>query len=53
MKADEILIAKTAPGITAEPSWRRLCVKADGRFELEKAWWSEKPGKTVKRAPEG
>jgi hypothetical protein len=44
MKPDEILIAKTASGITAEPSWWRFCVKADGRFKYEEACWSEKPG---------
>jgi hypothetical protein len=44
MKPDEILIVKTAPGFTSEPSWWRFCVKTDGSFEYEKSWWSEKSG---------
>jgi hypothetical protein len=44
MKPDEILIVKTAPGFTPEPSWWRFCVKTDGSFEYEKSWWSEKSG---------
>jgi hypothetical protein len=46
MKLDEILIVKTAPGFTAEPSWWRFCVKADGSFEYEKSSWSEKSGES-------
>jgi len=44
MKPDEILIAKTAPGFTPEPSWWRFSVKTDGSFEYQKSWWSEKSG---------
>lgn len=47
MKPDEILIAKTAPPITYEPSWWRFCVKADGRFEYQKMSWREKTGEST------
>ena len=47
MKPDEILIAKTAPAITYEPSWWRFCVKADGRFEYRKMSWREKTGEST------
>ncbi len=47
MKADEILIAKTAPGFTAEPSWWRFCVKADGSFEYAKMSWRETTGEST------
>ena len=47
MKADEILIAKTAPGFTPEPSWWRFSVKADGRFEYAKMSWGEKNGEST------
>ena len=47
MKADEILIAKTAPAITYEPTWWRFCVKADGRFEYRKMSWREKTGEST------
>jgi hypothetical protein len=47
MKTDEILIAKTAPPITYEPTWWRFCVKADGRFEYQKMSWREKTGEST------
>ena len=47
MKADEILIAKTAPAITYEPAWWRFCVKADGHFEYKKMSWREKTGEST------
>jgi hypothetical protein len=47
MKADEILIAKTAPAFTYEPTWWRFCVKADGRFEYQKMSWREKTGEST------
>lgn len=47
MKPDEMLIAKTAPGFTAELQWWRFCVKTDGRFEYEKSRWSEKDGENT------
>ena len=50
MKPDEILIAKTSPGLTEEPKWWRFCVKNDGRFEYEKSWWSEKAGENTDTA---
>ena len=47
MKPDDILIAKTAPAITFEPSWWRFCVKANGRFEYRKMSWREKTGEST------
>jgi hypothetical protein len=47
MKADEILIAKTAPAITYEPTWWRFSVNADGRFEYQKMSWQEKTGEST------
>ena len=47
MKADEILIAKTAPAFTYEPTWWRFCVLADGRFEYQKMSWREKTGEST------
>jgi hypothetical protein len=47
MKADEILIAKTAPAFTYEPTWWRFCVKADGHFEYQKMSWREKTGEST------
>lgn len=47
MKADEILIAKTAPAFTYEPIWWRFCVKADSRFEYQKMSWREKTGEST------
>ena len=47
MKTNEILIAKTAPPITYEPTWWRFCVKADGRFEYQKMSWREKTGEST------
>jgi len=47
MKPDEILIAKTAPAFTKEPTWWRFCVKADGRFEYQKMSWREKDGEAT------
>lgn len=47
MKPDEILIVKTAPGLTSELQWWRFCVKDDGHFEYEKSWWSEKDGENT------
>ena len=47
MKADEILIAKTAPAFTYEPTWWRFCVKTDGRFEYQKMGWREKTGEST------
>ena len=47
MKPNEILIAKTAPAITFEPSWWRFCVAADGQFEYQKMCWREKTGEST------
>ncbi len=47
MKPDEILIAKTAPGFTPEPTWWRFCVKTDGGFEYQKMSWHEKTGEST------
>ncbi len=47
MKDDEILIAKTAPAFTYEPTWWRFCVKVDGRFEYQKMSWREKTGEST------
>jgi hypothetical protein len=47
MKDDEILIAKTAPAFTFEPTWWRFCIKADGRFEYQKMGWREKTGEST------
>ena len=47
MKPDEILIAKTAPAFTYEPTWWRFCVLADGRFEYQKMSWREKTGEST------
>jgi hypothetical protein len=47
MKADEILIAKTAPAFTYEPTWWRFCVKTEGRFEYQKMSWREKTGEST------
>jgi hypothetical protein len=47
MKTNEILIAKTAPPITYEPTWWRFCVKTDGRFEYQKMSWREKTGEST------
>jgi hypothetical protein len=47
MKADEILIAKTAPAFTYEPTWWRFCVQTDGRFEYQKMSWREKTGEST------
>jgi hypothetical protein len=47
MKADEILIAKTAPAFTYEPTWWRFCVMVDGRFEYQKMSWREKTGEST------
>ena len=47
MKPDEILIAKTAPAITFEPSWWRFCVKSDGRFEYQRMSWREATGEST------